>query len=54
MKRYRLIAFLIILVFYSSSNQLLFAQEETEQIRYYQMEPLDDSLVHQYSKGSIY
>ena len=44
MKYSRLVAFLIILVFYSSSNQLLFAQEETEQIMYYQMEPLDDSL----------
>lgn len=44
MKYSRLVAFLIILFFYSSFNQSLFAQEETEQIMYYQMEPLDDSL----------
>ncbi len=43
MKASRLIVVFLIIVFNFGFNSI-FAQEEEEQIRYYQMEPLDDSL----------
>jgi hypothetical protein len=44
MKFYKHIVLLIIVFFCLGFNSSLFAQEEKEQIVYYQMEPLDDSL----------
>ncbi len=44
MKYSKLILLLIVLFFCLAFNDSLFAQEETEQILYFQMEPLDDSL----------
>lgn len=44
MKSYKHIVLLLILIAVIGFNNSLFAQEETEQIMYYQMEPLDDSL----------